>query len=321
MEPILEPDNSRFVTFPIKYNNLWDLYKKAVASFWTAEEITFSDKDFADWDSLHQNEKKYVENILAFFAASDGIVMENLDVNFGNEVQISEARSFYAYQAFNESIHGETYSLLLDTLVKDEDTKNTLFRGIETIPAIRRKAEWALSWLHRDRTFPERLVAFACVEGILFSSSFAGIFWLRKRNLLPALCMANSFISRDEALHCDFACELFQLLQNKPSQEVVHAIVRAAVEVESLFVEGALSSDLIGLNSRLMKEYIEYVGDRLCLQLGYGKIFNSKNPFDFMVALGLSSKTNFFEQRESSYSKLGIGMKNAENSIDFTEEF
>jgi ribonucleoside-diphosphate reductase beta chain len=321
MEPILSASSSRYVTFPIVYKNLWEMYKKALASFWTAEEISFSDKDFNDWKEMTENERSYVKNILAFFAASDGIVMENIDLNFGSEVQISEARSFYAYQAFNESIHGETYSLLIDAFVKDPVEKNNLFNAMEQIKAIRSKADWAIRWFDSKKGFAERLVAFACVEGILFSSSFAGIFWLRKRNLLPALCVANNFIARDENLHCDFACELFYLLQNKPQQDQVHSIVSSAVEVETEFVKDSLSSDLIGLNSSLMIQYVQFVADRLCLQLGYEKIYNTKNPFEFMVSLGLSSKTNFFEHRESSYSKLGIGLETSDNKVSFHDEF
>jgi len=319
MEPLLQPSARTYVTFPIRYAKMWKLYKQAVASFWTAEEISFSDKDKTDWERLTADEQFYIKQILAFFAASDGIVMENLGINFGEEVQVAEARSFYAYQAFNESIHSETYSLLIDSIVSAEE-KDQLFNALEDIPWVTRKAAWAKNYFDRSKSFAERLVAFACVEGILFSSSFCGIFWLMKRGLMPALTLSNDFIARDENLHCEFAVELYNCLERRLDEATVKSIVAASVDVECDFVTNSLPSDLIGLNYRLVCNYVKFCADRLVRQLGYTNLYNAENPFEWMVGLGMSSKTNFFEQRENSYQKLGV-MDGNSVKISFDAEF
>src|SRR6056300_1921997 len=316
MEPILVPNPSRFTTFPIKYPDLWKLYKKAIASFWTTEEVDLS-ADMNDWNKMNDQERYFIKHILAFFAGSDGIVMENLNLNFASEVQISEARSFYSYQEFNESIHGETYSLLIDTYVDDHDEKTKLFKAIETIPCIQKKARWAMNWFSKDQPFVERLVAFACVEGIFFSGAFCAIYWLKKRGLMPGLCFSNELISRDEGLHQEFAVELFKLLKNKPTTDTIHSIIKEAVEIEKGFILDALPCNLIGMNSEKMSEYIEYVSDRLLKQIGQPPIWNSKNPFDFMENISLDGKTNFFEKRVGDYGKLDDDT----DEIGFDEEF
>jgi ribonucleotide reductase beta subunit family protein with ferritin-like domain len=315
-DPILRPNPNRFTVFPIEYPSLWELYKKAQMSNWTAEEIDFS-KDMDDWESLSDNERHFIKTILAFFAASDGIVFENLNTNFAKEVQISEARSFYAYQQHNEMVHGETYSLLLEKYIRNNTEKESMFRAIETIPCIKKKAEWAINWFSPESLFAERLIAFACVEGIFFSGSFCAIFWLKKRSLLPGLSFSNELISRDEGLHLEFAVELFHLLQWKPKAQKIIDIVKSAVEIEKEFILEALPCKLIGMDSEKMSEYIEYVADRLLKQLGLHPIWNAKNPFDFMENLALDGKTNFFEKRVGDYSKF------AETSgpIEFDEEF
>lgn len=302
-EPVLTPTNDRFTTFPIKYPDLWALYKKAVASFWTAEEIDLS-KDVGDWEKLSSDERHFVSTILAFFAASDGIVFENLDNNFGTEVQIPEARAFYAYQGFNETIHGETYSLMIDKLVRDPIEKDRLFRAIDTVPCVRKKAEWAMKWFSREqRTFAERLFAFACVEGIFFSGSFCALFWLKNRGILPGLCFSNELISRDEGLHQEFAIALLGHLQNGLKQDLAHEIVRDAVNIEKEFVCDALPVKLIGMDSVKMSEYIEFVADRLLKQCGFAPIWGTACPFDWMQNISLEGKTNFFEKRVGEYSK------------------
>jgi len=299
MDP-LTPNPNRYTTFPIRYTGLWDLYKKAVASFWTVEEIDLSG-DLKDWDKLTFFEKNFIKTVLAFFAASDGIIMENIDLNFGSEVQIPEARSFYSYQAFNESIHSETYSLMINTLIRDPEEESLLLTSIQHFPEIKAKAEWALKWLDKSLPFADRLVAFACVEGIFFSGSFCAIFWLKKRGLMPGLCFSNELISRDEGLHQTFAVELYKLLGNK--SENVSAIVREAVECEIQFVAGALKVNLVGMNADDMTQYIKYVADRLMNQFGLDKLYNVPCPFDWMENISLEGKTNFFERRVGEYSK------------------
>ena len=315
-EPLLEPTLDRFTIFPLKHQNLWDLYKKAQMSNWTAEEIDLS-KDMEDWVQLTDNEQKFIKYILAFFAGSDGIVFENINNNFADEVQASEARSFYGYQCHNEMVHGETYSKLIDKYIKDSSEKKQLFQAIQTIPCIERKAEWAMKWFDKSRPFAERLFAFACVEGIFFSGSFCAIYWLKKRGLLPGLCFSNELISRDEGLHQEFAVELFNMLQQKPSKDIIHTIIKEAVEIEKGFILDALPCSLIGMNSEKMSEYIEYVSDRLLKQVGHPTIWNSKNPFDFMENISLDGKTNFFEKRVGDYGKLDDETEN----IEFNEEF
>ncbi|MBI4436036.1 MAG: ribonucleotide-diphosphate reductase subunit beta [Candidatus Omnitrophica bacterium] len=304
IEPILEENKDRFVLFPIQHTEIWNMYKKAEASFWTAEEIDLS-HDLKDWEILSQEEKYFIKHVLAFFAASDGIVNENLATHFVREVQIPEARCFYGFQIMMENIHSETYSLLIDTYIDDNTEKQKLFRAIETIPCVGKKAEWALRWI-KEGSFLERLVAFAAIEGIFFSGSFCAIFWLKKRGLMPGLSFSNELISRDEGLHCDFACLLYQTLQNKLVIEKVHQMIRNAVEIEKEFIVDALPIDLIGMNSKMMSQYIEFVADRLLSALGYPKLFRSENPFDFMELISLQGKTNFFEKRVGEYQKAGV---------------
>ena len=315
-EPMLLPTLSRFTVFPIKHENLWAMYKKAQMSNWTAEEIDFS-KDMDDWNGLSDNEKHFIKYILAFFAGSDGIVFENINNNFADEIQLTEARSFYAYQCHNEMVHGETYSKLIDKYIKSSAEKNQLFEAIKTIPCIERKAKWAMKWFSKERPFAERLLAFACVEGIFFSGSFCAIFWLKKRGLLPGLCFSNELISRDEGMHQDFAVEVFNMLKNKPSASVIEEIIRDAVSIEKEFITDALPCSLIGMNSDKMIEYIEYVADRLAKQVGHDKIWNTKNPFDFMENISLDGKTNFFEKRVGDYGKMDEDSTN----IEFDEDF
>ena len=315
-EPMLLPTLDRFTVFPIEHEHLWAMYKKAQMSNWTAEEIDFS-KDMDDWVNLSDNEKHFIKYILAFFAGSDGIVFENLNNNFASEVQYTEARSFYAYQEHNEMVHGETYSKLIDKYIKSSSEKKQLFEAIQSIPCIESKASWAMKWFDRKRTFGERLFAFACVEGIFFSGSFCAIFWLKKRGLLPGLCFSNELISRDEGLHLEFAIELFKMLKHKPNAKIIEEIVREAVSIEKNFITDALPCSLIGMNSEKMSEYIEYVADRLLKQSGHDKIWDTKNPFDFMENISLDGKTNFFEKRVGDYGK----MDEDSTSIEFNEEF
>ena len=319
-EPILTENPYRFTTFPIEYDDLWKLYKKAQASFWVPEEIDFS-KDLDDWATLTSNEQHFIKHVLAFFAGSDGIVNENLAANFMNEVQLSEAKSFYSFQMYNESIHSETYSLLIDKYVKDPAEKTNLFRAIETIPSVKAKADWALKWLSKDRSFGERLIAFACVEGILFSGSFCAIFWLKKRGLMPGLGFSNEYISRDEALHMEFAVTLYKYLKNRPSDERIQDIVKEAVVTEKEFIIDALPCSLIGMNSDLMKQYIEYVADRLLKQLNVPIVFGTENPFDFMEAISLQAKTNFFEKRVAEYSFAGIMVDEQKQTFGMDADF
>ncbi|KAI9759004.1 MAG: Ribonucleotide-diphosphate reductase (RNR), small subunit [Chaenotheca gracillima] len=306
-EPLLQENAHRFVLFPIKYHEVWQMYKKAEASFWTAEEIDLS-KDTHDWNNrLTDDERYFISHVLAFFAASDGIVNENLVERFSGEVQIPEARCFYGFQIMMENIHSETYSLLIDTYIKEPKQRTYLFDAIDTIPCIRKKADWALRWIaDRDSTFAQRLVAFAAVEGIFFSGSFASIFWLKKRGLMPGLTFSNELISRDEGLHTDFACLLFSHLNHRPSKDAVEKVITEAVTIEQEFLVDALPCALLGMNSNLMKQYIEFVADRLLLALGNPKKYNVTNPFDFMESISLAGKTNFFEKRVGDYQKAGV---------------
>ena len=317
-DPILAPSLARFTTFPVRYSDLWDLYKKAVGSFWTVEEIDLAG-DLKDWDKLSSDEQHFIKMVLAFFAASDGIVMENIDMNFSKDVQIAEARSFYAYQGFNESIHSETYSLMIDKLVRDPDEKARLFRAIETSPAVKQKAEWALKWMHQDSPFAQRLVAFACVEGIFFSGSFCAIFWLKKRGLMPGLSFSNELISRDEGLHQEFAVTLYSHLREKLDDNTIFQIVMEALEIESEFITEALPCRLIGMDADSMREYIKFVAQRLLTQLGCTQhSIMASNPFDWMETISLEGKTNFFEKRVGDYSKHMIAEG---DGIRFDEEF
>ncbi|WVR03373.1 hypothetical protein IAU60_000364 [Kwoniella sp. DSM 27419] len=306
-EPLLEESNARFVLFPIKYREIWQMYKQAQASFWTAEEINLA-PDLHDWENkLNDNERYFIEHVLAFFAASDGIVNENLVERFSAEVQCAEAKCFYGFQIMMENIHSETYSLLIDTYIKDQARRQYLFDAMDTIPCIQKKAQWALKWITDEKsTFAERLIAFAAVEGIFFSGSFASIFWLKKRGLMPGLTFSNELISRDEGLHTDFACLLFTHLRRRPHPETIAKIIKEAVKIEQEFLTDALPCSLIGMNAKLMCQYIEFVADRLLVALGNDKIWNVSNPFDFMEMISLQGKANFFESRVSAYSKSGV---------------
>ena len=306
-DPMFVENPSRFVLFPIKWPKIWDMYKKALASIWTVEELDLS-KDTKDWEQkLNEDERHFIENILAFFAGSDGIVLENLAQRFCNEIQIPEAKCFYGFQIAIENIHSEMYSLLIDTLVSDKERKNELFNAIETIPSVGKKANWALKWIKdKDASYATRLIAFAAVEGIFFSGAFCSIFWLKKRGLMPGLTSSNELISRDEGLHTEFAVLIYSYLENKLSEEQVKAILTEAVEIEKEFITDSIPCKLIGMNSKMMTEYIEFVADRLMVQLGYNKIYNANNPFSFMEMISMEGKTNFFERRVTEYSKAGV---------------
>ena len=321
-EPVLIENPDRFVLFPIRYTDLWDMYERLVASFWTVGEINFS-QDEADFAKLSENERTFIKNILAFFAASDGIVNENLARNFSDEVQIPEAKSFYSVQQFNETIHSQTYSLMIDRYVQNVDEKTHLLRGAQTIPSVKKKANWALKWIRRENCpeFAKRLIAFACVEGIMFSGSFCAIFWLKKRGLMHGLSFSNELISRDEGMHQDFAVMLFKYLVNKPSQQEVVTIVSEAVDNEKEFIIESIPCRMVGMNDVLMGEYIEYVADRLLLQLGYSAIYGTQNPFDFMEHISLSGKTNFFERRVGEYTKAGVLTSDKLNAFGMDEDF
>ncbi len=320
LEPILQENKDRFVLFPITHPKIWELYKKAEASFWTAEEIDLS-CDLPHWNNkLNSDEQHFIKHVLAFFAASDGIVNENLAVNFMSEVQYPEARCFYGFQIMIENIHSEAYSLLIDTYIKDPEEKNRLFHAMDTLPCVYKKAQWALKWIS-EGSFAERLIAFAAVEGIFFSGSFCSIFWLKKRGLMPGLSFANELISRDEGLHCDFACLLYSQLQHKLAPEVVQKIIADAVTIEHEFVSDALPVRLIGMNADLMCQYIEFVADRLLTSLGVPKIYQTANPFDFMELISMSGKTNFFERRVSEYQKAGVMTSQASRVFSMAEEF
>ena len=304
-EPLLCENDERFCMFPIKYPEIWEMYKKAEASFWTAEEVDLS-SDIKHWEGLNDDEKHFVSHVLAFFASSDGIVLENLATRFLGDIQVPEARAFYGFQIAIENIHSEMYSLLLDAYIKDNAVKSNLFKAIETVPCVKRKADWAIKWIGSESSFVERLVAFACVEGIFFSGSFCAIFWLKKRGLMPGLTFSNELISRDEGLHCDFACLLYSLMNKKLDKSVVLQIVKEAVEIEKEFVCDSLPVGLIGMNADMMKDYIDFVADRLLVELGMEKIYNTQNPFEFMELISLQGKTNFFEKRVGEYQKAGV---------------
>lgn len=321
-EPILKENKDRFVLFPIEHHDIWEFYKKAEASFWTAEEVDLS-SDLPDWThKLDENERFFISHILAFFAASDGIVNENLAINFIQEVQYAEARCFYGFQIMIENIHSEMYSLLIDTYIKDPKEKDHLLRAIDTIDCVQKKAHWALRWIESDN-FAERLIAFAAVEGIFFSGSFCSLFWLKKRGLMPGLTFSNELISRDEGLHCDFACLLYvNHLENKLPEATIHAIIQDAVAIEKEFVTDALPVRLIGMNAALMCQYIEFVADRLLQTLGCTKLWNATNPFDFMELISLQGKTNFFERRVGEYQKMGVAQPStAATAFSLNEDF
>lgn len=325
-EAILVENKRRFVLFPIKFPEIWEAYKRAEASFWTAEEIDLS-KDIHDWNNrMNENERFFISRVLAFFAASDGIVNENLVENFSAEVQIPEAKCFYGFQIMMENIHSETYSLLLDTYIKEPKENEFLFNAIETIPEIKEKAEWAIRWIQdKDALFAERLVAFAAVEGVFFSGSFAAIFWLKKKGLMPGLTFSNELICRDEGLHTDFACLLYAHLKNKPEPKIIERIITEAVEIEKRYFVDAIPVALLGMNADLMNQYVEFVADRLLVALGNEKVYKVSNPFDFMENISLAGKTNFFEKRVSDYQKAGVMAKSskaeAEDAFAFNEDF
>lgn len=318
-EPLLASDDNRFVMFPIKYPDIWDMYKKQVDSFWRAEEIDLS-KDLMHWETLNDDEKYFISHILAFFASSDGIVLENLATRFMSDVQVAEARAFYGFQIAMENIHSETYSLLIETYIKDQEKKSRLFNAIENYPCIKKKADWAQKWIHDNRSsFATRLIAFACVEGIFFSGAFCSIYWLKKRGLMPGLCFSNELISRDESLHCEFAILLYSKLIKKVDKARLYEIIKEAVQIEMEFICEALPCRLIGMNSELMIQYIQFVADRLVMQLGYKKLYNAANPFPWMELISLEGKTNFFEKRASDYAL--ANKTHSKEEFEFTAEF
>ena len=317
-EPILTESDNRYVLLPIKHNNLFHLYKKALASFWTVEEVDLS-KDKNDWNKLTNDEQHFIKNVLAFFAGSDGIVLENLAIRFMSEIKCSEAMCFYGFQIAMENIHSEMYSLLIDTYIRDQNEKNHLFNAIDTIPSVSKKAQWAIKWINdTESNFATRVVAFAAVEGIFFSGSFCAIFWLKKRGLMPGLTSSNELISRDEGMHTDFAVEIYNMLENRLDYSTIKDIITEAVSIEKEFIIDSIPCKLIGMNSTLMSQYIEYVADRLVVQLGYDKIFNSKNPFDFMEMISLEGKTNFFEKRVMDYSKANVSTETVNKLESFS---
>ena len=318
-EPLLTPNDNRYVMFPIVDEDIWKMYKKSVDSFWVPQECDLS-RDLNDWEKLSKDEKHFISMVLAFFAASDGIVLENLAVRFMNDVQLSEARAFYGFQIAIENIHSEMYSLLIDTYIKDKEQRNKLFNALDNFPCIQKKADWARKWIGDNRSsFAARLVAFAVVEGIFFSSSFASIYWIKKRGLMPGLTFSNELISRDEALHTEFAILLYSKLEKKLSKKRIHEIIAEAVEIEKEFNLEAIPCRMIGMNNKLMSQYIEFVADRLCLQLGYDKIYNSTNPFDFMELISVETKVNFFERTNSEYA---LANKTVDKNVfDFSADF
>jgi ribonucleotide reductase beta subunit family protein with ferritin-like domain len=318
-EPILTRNDNRFVMFPIEHQDIWEMYKKSVDCFWRAEEIDLS-KDYAHWETLNADEKYFISMILAFFAASDGIVLENLATRFMGDVQIAEARAFYGFQIAMENIHSQTYSLLIETYIKNSEEKHRLFNALEYFPCIQKKGDWAQKWINDNRSgFATRLIAFACIEGIFFSGAFCSIYWLKKRGLMPGLTFSNELISRDEALHTEFAILLYKKLVKKLPKARIHEIIKEAVEIENEFICDALPCRLIGMNAGLMTQYIQFVADRLCLQLGYDKIYNVSNPFDFMELISLESKTNFFEKRVDAYA---LATKTVEGDVfEFNADF
>jgi ribonucleoside-diphosphate reductase subunit M2 len=315
-EPLLTEDESRYVMFPIQDQNIWAMYKKQVDCFWRPEEVDLS-KDLAHWKELQEEERYFIKMIIAFFAASDGIVLENLAMRFMNDVQLSEARAFYGFQIAMENIHSEVYSLLIETYINNPEEKKSLFNAVKTFPCIKRKADWAIKWINDKRSsFATRLLAFACIEGIFFSGAFCSIFWMKKRGLMPGLTFSNELISRDEALHCEFAILLFNKLIKKTRKEKVYELIKEAVEIEKEFICEALPCRLIGMNSQLMCQYIEFVADRLVVQIGFEKIYKSSNPFDFMELISLEGKTNFFEKRVSDYALANKEVKSDVFNID-----
>ena len=320
-EILLSEEEQRYVIFPIKYDKVWEMYKKAEANFWTAEELDLS-KDLKDFNTkMNDNERFFIENVLAFFAASDGIVNENLGERFYNEVQIQEAKFFYGFQIAVENIHSETYSLLIDTYVKDLPKKDKLLNAIDTIPSVKKKADWAMKWINdQSSTFGTRVIAFAAVEGIFFSGSFCSIFWLKQRGLMPGLCHSNELISRDEGLHTEFAILIYSMLKNKPSKEIILDIIKEAVELEKEFITESLPCNLIGMNMDLMKQYIEYIADRLLLMLGLDKIYFKENPFEWMELISVQGKTNFFEKRVGEYANIA-NSDNKDNIFSTEEDF
>ncbi len=320
-EPLLQANPNRFVLFPIQHADVWAMYKKAEASFWTAEELDLS-KDHTDWAGLTDNERHFISHVLAFFAASDGIVNENLAMNFSTQVQWPEARCFYGFQIAIENVHSECYSLLIDTYIREKDEKERLLKAIETVPCVKKKADWAIQWMESEEAdFASRLMAFACVEGIFFSGAFCAIFWLKERGVMQGLTTSNEFISRDEGMHTDFACLLYSHLKHKLSKTKAHKMIREAVRIEKEFITEALPVSLIGMNAKLMSHYIEFVADRLLVQLGYPKIWNTACPFPFMERISLSSKDNFFEKRVSEYSKAGVGKSRDEMTFATDADF
>lgn len=320
-EPLLDAKEDRFVIFPIKHHDLWAKYKQHQAVHWTPEEIDLS-KDMKDWEKLNDNERHFIKHILGFFAGSDGIVMENLAMRFSREVMVPEAKFFYAEQNIIEAIHSETYSLLIDTYITDKDEKAKTLAAIQTIPAVKKKADWALAWIeNNDADFAQRLLAFAAVEGIFFSGAFCAIFWLKQRGIMPGLTLSNEFIARDEGLHTEFATVLYSKIVNRLSKETATKIIREAVKIEKHFITKALPCELIGMNAKLMSQYIEFVADRLLLQLGYSKIYRATNPFPFMENMSLENKDNFFEKRVSTYAKASVGKKTEDMKFKMTEDF
>jgi len=321
-EPLLNESENRYVIFPIQHNDFWVMYKKAMANFWTPEEIDLT-KDLADWGKLNDNEKHFIENVLAFFAASDGIVNENLVERFCQEVQILEAKFFYGFQIAIENIHSETYSLLIDTYIKDSEKKTHLLNAVDTIPSVKKKADWALKWINDTNSpFSHRIIGFAAVEGIFFSGSFCSIFWLKKRGLMPGLCQSNELISRDEGMHTEFAVLMYENLQNKPDNSIIQQIIQEAVTIEQEFITESLSCELIGMNKTLMGQYIEYVADRLLKMFKIDPLYNTQNPFSWMEMISVQGKTNFFEKRVGEYAnKANPNMKTSENEIDFDTDF
>jgi ribonucleoside-diphosphate reductase beta chain len=320
-EPILAENPDRFVLFPIKHSEIWDWYKKSVASFWTAEEVDLT-QDISDWENkLTDNDRKFIKHVLAFFAASDGIVNENLVLNFMREVQIPEARCFYGFQVAIENIHAEMYSLLIDTYIKEPKEKDFLFHALQNLPCVAKKGEWALRWIEDAPTFAHRLIAFAAVEGIFFSGSFCSIYWLKKRGLMPGLTFSNELISRDEGLHCDFACLLYSMMQHKLDPKEIEAIITEAVSFEKEFITDALPVSLIGMNADMMGQYIEFVADRLLMSLGNEKVYKTANPFPWMDMISIQGKTNFFEKRVGDYQKAGVMGKREDQIFSMEADF
>lgn len=330
-ELILNPDEKRYTIYPIQHQKVWEMYKNAQASFWTVEEVDLS-KDMDDWNAMSDDERHFIKHVLAFFAASDGIVNENLAQRLINEVQIAEAKCFYGFQIMIENVHSEMYSLLIDTYIKDDTEKSKLLNAIDNIPCVSTKATWALKWIGETslnpetgivnvKSFARRLIAFAAVEGIFFSASFASIYWLKKRGKMPGLTFSNELISRDEGMHQDFACLLYSMMDFQLEVKEVHDLIKEAVAIETEFITDALPCKLIGMNADLMVEYIRYVADRLCLSLNCPKIWNAQQPFDFMETISMQGKTNFFERRVGDYSKSGVGLSQKDNSVSFDEDF